>query len=74
MTAFLAGLALVGPSRAAVLSSLEVLVTLALAGALLGERLSAAQWGGAALILGAIALQNAAVLRRAMMGASAGSP
>ena len=66
MTAFLAGMAIIGPSRAAVLSSLEVLVTLALAFLLLGERLSPPQWAGAALILGAVAFQNASALRRAM--------
>ena len=73
MTAFLAGMALVGPSRASVLSSLEVLVTLALAFLLLDERLAPRQWAGAALILGAVAFQNAAALtarRRAMMGHS----
>lgn len=66
MIAFLAGMAIIGPSRAAVLSSLEVLVTLALAFLLLGERLSPPQWAGAALILGAVAFQNASALRRAM--------
>jgi drug/metabolite transporter (DMT)-like permease len=70
MIAFLAGMALVGPSRASVLSSLEVLVTLVLAFLLLGERLAPQQWIGAALILGAVAFQNAATLRRAMMGVS----
>jgi drug/metabolite transporter (DMT)-like permease len=68
MTAFLAGLAHVGPTRASVLSSLEVIVTLVLAFALLGERLGPWQWAGAALILGSVAFQNLAVLRRAMMG------
>jgi drug/metabolite transporter (DMT)-like permease len=66
MIAFLAGLALVGPSRASVLASLEVLVTIALAFLLLGERLTPAQWAGAALILAAVAFQNAAALRRAL--------
>jgi drug/metabolite transporter (DMT)-like permease len=66
MTAFLAGMAIIGPSRASVLSSLEVLVTLVLAFLLLGERLSPPQWAGAALILGAVAFQNAGALRRAM--------
>jgi drug/metabolite transporter (DMT)-like permease len=66
MTAFLAGMALVGPTRASVLSSLEVIVTLVLAAALLGERLAPMQWAGAALILGAVAFQNAPALRRAL--------
>jgi len=70
MTLFLAGMALVGPSRASVLSSLEVLVTLVLAFLLLGERLSPQQWAGAALILGAVAFQNAAALRRVLRSRS----
>jgi drug/metabolite transporter (DMT)-like permease len=74
MTAFLAGMALVGPTRASVLSSLEVIVTLSLAFLLLGERLAAWQWAGALLILGAVAFQNLGALRRAMMGLSPRSP
>ncbi len=58
MYAFLAGLARVGPGRAAVISSLEVLVTLVLAFLFLGERLGPRQWAGAVLILGAVLLQN----------------
>jgi drug/metabolite transporter (DMT)-like permease len=58
MYAFLAGLVRVGPGRAAVLSSLEVVVTLVLAFVFLGERLGPRQWVGAALILGAVVLQN----------------
>ena len=73
MTTFLAGMALVGPTRASVLGSLEVIVTLVLAFLLLGERLSAWQWAGAGLILGALAFQSLGVLRRAMMGISARS-
>jgi drug/metabolite transporter (DMT)-like permease len=65
MTAFLAGMAIVGPTRASVLSSLEVIVTLVLAAAVLGERLAPQQWAGAALILGAVAFQNVPALRRA---------
>jgi drug/metabolite transporter (DMT)-like permease len=63
MIAFLAGMALVGPTRASVLSSLEVVVTLVLAFALLGERLTPWQWAGALLILGAVAWQNLGALR-----------
>jgi drug/metabolite transporter (DMT)-like permease len=74
MTLFLAGMALVGPTRASVLSSLEVIVTLVLAFLLLGERLGPRQWAGAGLILGAVVLQNLGVLRRAMMGGSARRP
>jgi hypothetical protein len=65
-------MALVGPSRASVLSSLEVLVTLVLAFLLLGERLTAPQWAGAALILGAVAFQNAAALQRVLRAARVG--
>jgi len=61
---FLAGLSRIGPARASVLSSLEVVVTMAFAFLLLGERLRARQWAGAALIIGAVALQNAGELRR----------
>jgi drug/metabolite transporter (DMT)-like permease len=60
---FLAGMALIGPTRASVLSSLEVIVTLSIAFVLLGERLGPRQWAGAALILGAVAWQNAGALR-----------
>jgi drug/metabolite transporter (DMT)-like permease len=58
MYAFLAGLVRVGPGRAAVVSSLEVVVTLVLALVFLGERLGPRQWAGAVLILGAVLLQN----------------
>ena len=68
MTAFLAGMALVGPTRASILSSLEVVVTLVLALLLLGERLAPWQWLGALLILGAVGLQNLGVLRRVLVG------
>jgi len=61
---FLAGMAHLGPTRASVVSSLEVLVTLALAAALLGERLGPLQWLGAALILGAVVAQSLGALRR----------
>ncbi len=62
--AFLAGLARIGPARAAVVSSLEVLVTIALAAALLHERIGPRQWAGGALILGGVLLQNLGALRR----------
>jgi len=64
LRAFLAGMARIGPARASVLSSLEVLVTMTLAVALLGERLGLRQGLGAVLILGAVALQNVETLRR----------
>jgi len=62
--AFLAGLARIGPARAAVVSSLEVLVTIALAAAVLRERIGPRQWAGGALILGGVLLQNLGALRR----------
>jgi drug/metabolite transporter (DMT)-like permease len=64
LRAFLAGLARVGPARASVLSSLEVVVTMTLAVLVLRERLGLRQWAGASLILGAVAFQNLATLRR----------
>jgi drug/metabolite transporter (DMT)-like permease len=62
--AFLAGMALIGPTRASVVSSFEVVVTLVLAFALLGERLDGLQWTGAALIMGAVLWHSAGALRR----------
>jgi drug/metabolite transporter (DMT)-like permease len=62
--AFLAGMALLGPTRASVVSSFEVVVTLVLAFALLGERLDALQWTGAALIMGAVLGPSVGALRR----------
>jgi drug/metabolite transporter (DMT)-like permease len=59
----LAGLARVGPARTAVVSSFEVVVTMALAVAFLGERLGFRQWFGATLILGAVVLRNLESLR-----------
>lgn len=74
MTAFLAGMAIVGPTRASVLSSVEVVVTLALAFVVLGERLAPEQWGGALLILGAGAWQNLGPLRAAAARRGASAP
>jgi drug/metabolite transporter (DMT)-like permease len=70
--AFLAGMAVIGPVRASVLSSVEVIVTITLAATLLGERLSPRQWLGAALILGAVAWQNRAALLQLARRAPAG--
>jgi drug/metabolite transporter (DMT)-like permease len=66
--AFLAGLARVGPARAAVVSSLEVLVTIGLAAAFLHERIGPRQWIGGALILGGVLLPNLGALRRMSAG------
>lgn len=56
--AFLAGLARVGPARAAVASSLEVALTLILAVIFLRERMGPRAVAGASLILGAVALHS----------------
>jgi drug/metabolite transporter (DMT)-like permease len=51
---FFAGLARVGPSAASILSTMEPLVTVALAAAAFGESLGAVQMVGGALVLGAV--------------------
>jgi drug/metabolite transporter (DMT)-like permease len=51
---FFAGLARVGPSRAAILSVLEPVVTVALAAAAFGESLAPVQFVGAFLVLAAV--------------------
>ena len=51
---FFAGLARVGPSAASILSTLEPLVTVALAAAAFGESLGPVQLVGGALVLGAV--------------------
>jgi drug/metabolite transporter (DMT)-like permease len=56
VTAFLAGIARIGPSNAAMLSVLEPLVTVALAALLLGETLQPVALLGGALILAAVLL------------------
>jgi drug/metabolite transporter (DMT)-like permease len=53
---FFAGLERIGPTGASTLSTVEPVVTLALAAAFLGETLSPVQMGGAALVLGAVLL------------------
>jgi drug/metabolite transporter (DMT)-like permease len=58
----LAGMARIGPVRAAVLSSFEVVVTVCLSAVFLGERLGPRKLGGAALILGAVIFQNLTML------------
>jgi drug/metabolite transporter (DMT)-like permease len=62
--AFLAALQHIGPGRAAVFSSVEVIVTIVLAVTLLGEPLGLRQVAGATLILSAVVLQNLRGLRR----------
>lgn len=56
VSAFFAGLKRVGPSEAAILSTFEPVVTVALAFVVLGERLAPAQLLGGALVLGAVVL------------------
>ena len=56
VAAFFAGLRRVGPSEAAILSTFEPVVTVALAFVVLGERMAPAQLLGGALVLGAVIL------------------
>jgi len=56
ITLFFAGLERIGPTRASTLSTIEPLVTVTLAAALLGERIAPIQIAGGALILGAVVL------------------
>ena len=56
VSAFFAGLRRVGPSEAAILSTFEPVVTVALAFAVLGERLAPAQLAGGALVLAAVVM------------------
>jgi drug/metabolite transporter (DMT)-like permease len=63
---FFAGMARVGPSAAAILSTFEPPVTVALAFLAFGERLSAVQLAGAALVLAAVVALNVPARRRAV--------
>jgi drug/metabolite transporter (DMT)-like permease len=56
VSAFFAGLRRVGPSEAAILSTFEPVVTVALAYVVLSERLAPAQLVGGAMVLGAVVL------------------
>jgi drug/metabolite transporter (DMT)-like permease len=53
---FFAGLSRVGPSRASIISTVEPLVTVALAFVIFGEQLSAVQLAGGALVLASVVL------------------
>ena len=67
IAAFLAGMRRVGPATAAILSTLELVVTISLAVALLGERLAPVQLGGAGLVLAGVVLlqwRGAGTVRR----------
>jgi drug/metabolite transporter (DMT)-like permease len=65
VSAFFAGLRRVGPSEAAILSTFEPVVTVALAFAVLGERMAPAQLAGGALVLGAVIVLQLPARRRA---------
>lgn len=56
MLAFFAGLRYLSPVRATMLSSVEPLVSILLAAAVLGERLGTVGWTGVAIVLGALVL------------------
>lgn len=64
---FFAGMARVGPSSAAILSTFEPVVTVTLAFLAFGERLSALQLAGATLVLGAAVLLTAPARARAQV-------
>jgi drug/metabolite transporter (DMT)-like permease len=53
---FFAGLGMVGPSRASIISTVEPLVTVVLAMIVFGERLAATQLAGGALVLASVVL------------------
>jgi drug/metabolite transporter (DMT)-like permease len=65
VSAFFAGLRRVGPSEAAILSTFEPPVTVALAFLVLGERLTPAQLVGGALVLAAVVMIQLPRRRRA---------
>ena len=69
VTAFFGALALIGPSDASVLSTVEPVVSVVVAGLVLGERLSPTQVAGGVVVLLAVA-----DLARAGVGAAAGEP
>ena len=66
--AFLAGVRRIGPTNAAMLSTLEPVVTVILAAALLGERLAPLALVGGALILLAVLLLTRSELRHERTG------
>ena len=64
---FFAGLPRVGPTTAAILATVEPLMTVVLAFLVFGEVLTAAQLAGGALVLAAVVVLNAPPLRRARL-------
>ncbi len=71
---FFAGLRLVGPSTAAILSTLEPVVTVVLAFLVFGERLGPLQMAGGALVLGGVLVLNARLARRSRTASHAAVP
>ncbi len=74
VSAFFAGLRRVGPSEAAILSTFEPVVTVALAFLVLGERLTPAQLAGGVLVLAAVVLLQLPARRRRVIGRMAEAP
>jgi len=70
VSAFFAGLRLVGPSEAAILSTFEPVVTVSLAFVVLGERLQPAQLAGGVLVLAAVILLQLPARRAPVLGQS----
>lgn len=66
---YLQGIRGLGPSQAAVISTLEPLFTIVLAGVVLHERLVAIQWVGAALVLSGVVFAEVAARRIEQPGA-----
>ena len=66
---YLEGIRGLGPSQAAIISTLEPLFTIALAAVVLGERLRPIQWAGAVLVVLGIVFAEIAA-RRAEMPAA----
>ena len=60
---YLEGIRGLGPSQAAVISTLEPLFTIVLAGIVLHERLVLIQWVGAALVLSGVVFAEVAARR-----------
>jgi drug/metabolite transporter (DMT)-like permease len=74
ITAFLAGIARLGPGKAAILSTIEPPITVALAMVCFGDSLALLQLGGGALVLSAVALLAQRSSASSEASASAGNP
>jgi drug/metabolite transporter (DMT)-like permease len=64
MSAFVAGVERLGPSRASIMSALDPLVAMTLAGVVFGEQLSPIQLVGAMLVIAAVVILQVPVRRR----------